>query len=386
MHTSASVHSIRDNIGSALNAAEQSGNKQPVLQRGNLHSFVDSYHQSDHYWEKSFPALYPYGRGGPSDILASGKTFSVYAKHRLMQGGLMFAQGRRYQWNASWIFMAYHTETRRKIAGITGAAAREKTDLRATGLADDQETENMNSEILPDNDEMMEFLVNQNVHCGNSSVNADSYLADGSSSGSSSSGDDDEKDFNVARMRNLAAFLKHAEADPHAPEEIKRLMERMVPYCKDLAGTPLQIAYERKKLLAMISSPLITNDSSWRWFLTMSPADTYEPLLFQIAYLGYYDKYENLSDELIDQEPQTAEEKEWLEVTREKEIKRLTKIERLDILRRHPALSARIFEIKQEAIHHCIINGVNAPLGIVSHFWRRIEVNCFIIIFVCTVC
>jgi hypothetical protein len=74
--------------------------------------------------------------------------------------------------------------------------------------------------------------------------------------------------------------------------KIRRLINRLVPYSEALKGSQTYIANERKKLLSMVSSPLITHEASWRWFLTCAPADVYDHKIFDI-----------LIDDIIDNQP-----------------------------------------------------------------------------------
>jgi hypothetical protein len=46
----------------------------------------------------------------------------------------------------------------------------------------------------------------------------------------------------------------------------------------------------------------------------------------------------------------------------------------MDLLRSHPALVARLFELKQDSIWKQILHGKNEPLGKITDYWRRIEV------------
>jgi len=52
-----------------------------------------------------------------------------------------------------------------------------------------------------------------------------------------------------------------------------------------------------------------------------------------------------------------------------------TKQDRLKILSRHPALSARHFEFQQNSFWECIILGEDKPLDEVSDYWRRQEAS-----------
>jgi hypothetical protein len=102
----------------------------------------------------------------------------------------------------------------------------------------------------------------------------------------------------------------------------------------------------------LIGSPLLNIDGTWRWFITFAQADVYEPRLYKI-YLDDYSGQKNLN---------------WYWSERQ-----LTKVEREKILKRHPALTARIFDLKQSCIWDCIINGKHQPLGKIIDTWRRIE-------------
>ena len=55
-------------------------------------------------------------------------------------------------------------------------------------------------------------------------------------------------------------------------------------------------------------------------------------------------------------------------------VREQTKDERLKILRDSPALSARLFHYKQEAILEKLMRGQHKPLGDIGDIWRRVEV------------
>lgn len=143
------------------------------------------------------------------------------------------------------------------------------------------------------------------------------------------------------------------------PEELirrkmQKLMNRLIPYSKYLQGTPMQILHEKAKLMALLPSPIIAKEGTWRWFSTFAPADLYENRLFEIL-----SEIENPEDYK----------------GRESSALKLTQDERTKLLRSHPALSARLFHLKQECIWNSILLGENAPLFRIVDFWRRIEVS-----------
>jgi hypothetical protein len=53
----------------------------------------------------------------------------------------------------------------------------------------------------------------------------------------------------------------------------------------------------------------------------------------------------------------------------------LNEASRMDLLRNHPAIVARLFDTKQECIWKYLLMGQNEPLGKVTDYWRRVEVR-----------
>lgn len=48
---------------------------------------------------------------------------------------------------------------------------------------------------------------------------------------------------------------------------------------------------------------------------------------------------------------------------------------RMDLLRKHPATMARLFDMKQEAIWKELLMAKSKPFGDITDYWRRVEVN-----------
>ncbi len=117
------------------------------------------------------------------------------------------------------------------------------------------------------------------------------------------------------------------------------------------------MAKEQRGLISLVGSPLVKIKGTWRWFITMAQADVYEPRLYEICLEGNSGQ----------------ENHNWCWSDRQKIAKELTKEEREKILKRHPALTARMFDLKQSCIWDCIINGKHQPLGKIIDTWRRIE-------------
>jgi hypothetical protein len=134
--------------------------------------------------------------------------------------------------------------------------------------------------------------------------------------------------------------------------QIKKCINRMVPYSQSLKGTPLNIQYERNKLMAMINSPVVaTSETCWMWFVTLSPADSYDSRLFEIVAKDY--------------------ESDWS--IRTQAVKDMDLEQREQFLKNHPALSARLFDLKQKCFWDYVVKGTARPLGEITDTWRRIE-------------
>lgn len=77
----------------------------PVLERNADYKFVNAYHTPEYYLSRSFPALFPYGRGCPSDEDAEQRDYQKHTKIMLMRGG--GPQARRCQKVPSYYFTMY---------------------------------------------------------------------------------------------------------------------------------------------------------------------------------------------------------------------------------------------------------------------------------------
>ena len=96
----------------------------PVMTRTNSYNFCPPSHSDPLHYEKSFPWLFPYSRGGPDDHIAKSRTkmqtFGEYTKQGLLQG--FHADGRRM-----FIFTAYYNEQRRIIGSVAHQATKSKS-------------------------------------------------------------------------------------------------------------------------------------------------------------------------------------------------------------------------------------------------------------------
>lgn len=308
----------------------------PTMERSSVNNrYVNVYSAPQYYWEKCFPHLYPYGRGGPSDPFFRIDTLRNYHCLILRRGGGI--DGRRFQSSAAHIFTAYTYETRRKVNSMAYAATR-------------GDTVDMNKALTS------KAVVGTLLEC------------------LSNSKEDEPLDIDVlyARTKELqqpraehstdssndAMMNGTAEAPVNDDEvliQVKRLMQRLVPYANQAPGTAMYMNFMRKNMLAMITAPTVVTRSTWRWFFTLSFADAYESRFYE----NVIDPF-NIPDEWSDREDTVAQY--------DKKMRQL-------LLRAHPALVARIFHAKMECIWKYVLHGSDQPLGLILDDMRRVEVS-----------
>jgi hypothetical protein len=173
-------------------------------------------------------------------------------------------------------------------------------------------------------------------------------------------------EFTAADARALLEELG-SSSDPHAQQpqggvsraKIRSLLSRLQPYVESVPGTEMYFARERKKLLAMVASPATTFNGRWTWFLTDAQSDMFSPEIYDNAVSSAAGV-------------PGAVRSGTLQVKREHSQK-LTSAERLDILRAHPFLSARLHAAQREAYWRHILCGARKPLGQVADYWMRVE-------------
>ena len=113
----------------------------------------------------------------------------------------------------------------------------------------------------------------------------------------------------------------------------------------------MQKKWARKCNHATLSSPLIKAHGSARWFLTTAPADIYETRFFE----------QILRKEVKPRGPETKDN----DVADER---KMTKEQRVAMMRDYPMLQARFWREKSLAVFDCILNGEAKPLGtIIDH-------------------
>jgi hypothetical protein len=220
-----SMEEIRASIG---------GNETKVMERNSNFEFVTAYMNPQYYLPCCFPTLFPYGRGCPSDINGSNITMGEHSAHMLCRCG--GPNPRSFQNCTNYIFTMYTMEMKRKIGGVAYIAEKKSLD------------ESQGEDDPPTAEEILKLL---------------SYLED-----------------DVGVASNITTNIAPNEVHH---DEMKRLLNRLVPYAKGLQGTPMQISHEKSKLMAMIASPIITKEGSFRWFTTFAPPDLYENRLMEIV-------------------------------------------------------------------------------------------------------
>ena len=219
--------------------------QKPIIRTAN-HEFVCQFKNPEYYFPRCFASLYPYGRGCPSDENCLKISVANYLKYVLCLGGGPSA--RRFQQNSKFIFTSYTMELKRKIGGVAYLAQRKDSD-------------NISDDISPKVKDINDLL---------SYLNNDVVVSDVGISSIINNHDD---------LLTVAPYIQ----TELRISEIEKLIKRLVPYSKSLQGTMSHIQYERGKLMAMIPSPIITNNGSWRLFFTNAPSDVYESRFFDIV-------------------------------------------------------------------------------------------------------
>ena len=185
---------------------------------------------------------------------------------------------------------------------------------------------------------------------------------------------------------------------------VSELMKRLEPFSTSLPGTPMFINHERKLLYSMMGSPDVACNSSEKQksrmlsiFGTNSPCDRFNPELFDLVR-----PINQMPDETIENwnarrvalrnfAPQQSDETDtdWISrctalretfpgaftsiIGTNESAEFLRKSERSKILRRYPALAARIADARFATMFKNIYQGEAKPFGDVSDYWYRVE-------------
>ena len=217
-----------------------------ITRNCNSLQFVSVYKNSLYYYAKSFPVLFPFGRGCPSDANSKLTDIKLHSQKMLRRGG--GPQGRRFQQTPGYYFTVYSYLMKQKIGG--GALLAQRATLDGTAQPENIPTVGEVSRLL-------NYLGSPDSNLGQSDI----------------------------QQNNQLRYTTQDTVD------IQKLVSRLVPYSKNIPGTEMSIRYERKNLMALIPSPVINADGYWRWFITFAPADLYESRLYEIACKEYNENY-----------------------------------------------------------------------------------------------
>jgi hypothetical protein len=252
-------------------------------------------YSTGHFMQKAFPHLYPYGRGGPGD--SPDVTFD----HAYIANMLLLGNCRSFQRCPRFVFYSYTWLMRKKVGTIAHLAER----------------------------------------TGRSGV----------------------EEFTVADAKQLLVDLT-AAGDPHAGCALSKaklwsMISKLQPYSQFVPGTELYFAEERRKLMAVISSPATTVVGQWTWFYTEAQADMYLAEIYDNAVTSFpgtrlATRNAALPERLAVSDSLTAKQRE-------------------DILQSHPFMSARIHALQQDAFWKHVLQGKRRPLGDITDYWMRVE-------------
>ena len=265
------------------------------------------------FFPLAFPTLYPYGRGGWFE--GCGISEDEYTKYSLMKADS------RFQEHPSYYFCKYQYIMQKRIGGVSAlAASRTSNDIPCTGVA-----------------------------------NASAPGAHDISSTEST----EQQGITVGDMRELLSqsIVEGAAslASTSVPNQVKfnRLLSRLTPFADSLPGSASYINLARRRLLTMISSPVVKDEGDFTWFSTYAMPDAFDTVIYSISKheIGHENCYEDDNDD--------SEFKGSYRTALKLPLQ-----ERLDILRKSPATVARIFMLRQDAFWKCVVNGDHKPLGI----------------------
>jgi len=330
------LQSLRDIV-----SAERSWKKQnvPTMERSSANNkYMNVYSSPEYYWEKCFPTLYPYGHGGPSDRFFRMKNLQTYFAHVLRRGGGM--DGRRFQTNPSYMFVCYTYETKRRVKNMAYAATREDSANTTKSLTS-------------------QMVVSTLVDCLTQSENDEAVEIDElyKRVKEKRSNDTTTTTNTSTTSSTIPSNTENVINDEEVLLQVKKLMQRLVPFAQQTTGTPMQMKLERLNMLAMTTSSFILSYAQWRWFATFAFPDKQDSRV-----------YENVI-------PMGCDFTDWQE--REEIVRNYSGSIRAKLLRDHPAIVARVFHEKQDCIWKCVLMGSDRPVGHVLDYMRRVEVSNF---------
>ena len=327
LYSEQDIRTHEENLATVLSSSSFPFNTATTLRTNILnvtsnHAFVNPYHDPLFFWAKCFPWLYPYGYGCPSDKNSSLQNLGAHTKQMLMRGG--GPQGRRFQQCPSYYFAAYHYESRRKISGVTSKAQNSKYD-----------------ELSDDDDIFTTAVLSRMISYSQEATKSEALPLPTPTESASSSIDITVNSLLASSVADQLNEINSDETTTNSllpkmtKEEFEFYSKRLAVYGKSLPGTAMHMQNERNNLMSMLASPSVEEDGIWRWFLTFSPADLFDPRLYEVL---------AASDE---------EFPNWEE--RKIRAREMPMNQRSEILSLHPALAARLFELQQKDVWDFIL-------------------------------
>jgi hypothetical protein len=146
----------------------------------------------------------------------------------------------------------------------------------------------------------------------------------------------------ISDLRNLQEHTENGQRRDRYNKQMENILKTITSHGKNLKTSFMYIKNERRKLLARLTSPQMSEPV---WFLTLSSADLYWPELWKAIF----------------------------PVMTMEECKSLPYEERQRALRDNPVLACRMFRSRINNILKYILKGDSHPVGYLVDWWFRIE-------------
>jgi hypothetical protein len=138
---------------------------------------------------------------------------------------------------------------------------------------------------------------------------------------------------------DIAAFRHDLGA---TKDKVKKVINQLSTYSSSIPGTAIHMHDMKRKIISIMSSVVVLQQCEFTWFATNAFSDLYFTPLYAILLHDTSSKsYEHCVEEAL----------------------KLSKSERQDMLRNHPALVARVYTLQQEAFFKHVLCGLAKPLG-----------------------
>jgi hypothetical protein len=210
--------------------------------------FVSDY-KTKNFLAMAFPWLYPYGRGC-AGFGTHIKVDKHYFRHVLKYGG-----DRVFQKCSNFIFYSYSWIMKSAVGVISSVVAKRQEQS------------------------IMEELTKKQSSNSNSSSSSRPMAAD-QSNGSKEPAV--RRGLTKDQLMQLKSYLNTGSTDDSviSKAEIKTLIQRLIPFSKEVKGSEMYFKREKRNLLSMISSPTTITDGEWRIFFTEAQASIYLPEIY----------------------------------------------------------------------------------------------------------